>query len=81
MTTSYPTSVSPLPTTVPGLELVLNIGCSLTVVRTMLTLLVGRLNLSVCVKHLKEYLAHNKTSINANYYLFWNSEHIPCILH
>ena len=37
----------------------------------------GKLKLSVCVKHLEDYLAHSKTSMNARYdHLLWNTAHV-----
>lgn len=63
---SYPSSVCPPSRTVPGTQPVPDKGCSLTVVSNdaYLRELLVRLNLSVCVKHLDDYLAHNRKDLN-----------------
>ena len=66
---SYSTTVPPLPRTVSRTQLRLNEDATLTVSGdSHLTEVLGRLNLSVCVKHSENNLAQNKTSVNDSYY-------------
>ena len=69
MTIFYLTSVSALPKTAPSTVVVLGKGCSIIMVsnNAYLREVSGKLKLSVCVKHLEDYLAHSKTSMNARY--------------
>lgn len=84
MTMSYPTFVSTVPRIVPSTELVFSESCFLEITsnNTYLIELLGKLNLSICVKHLEDSLAHKKTSVSASfYYLFWNNVNSLCISH